>query len=285
MCLSKFYYVKLIIFFNMEQINMKHWVLRQLNEGLFYPLYDYCRHERVTAEEQDTIVEWLRKKMAANTGENFTKVKSCISALELNSNVTLSEGVYLYLAEYAPQEIFSVDNICLPPNIEQKAFASMLPQGLAEWDILIDYAKYNGLSIETQKFLQAEYEKLQNPKTQIICINLLVFAAEKTHEKNRQLNLDSLKILLTGPTKVDVSRLAVWHKQAMPWLLSRYTPEELAPYIKRFINTNDFEKRDAMQFIEFFKSYTENQSTCGSVLSKLVPVAVPVKDSYERHNY
>lgn len=139
-------------------INMKHWVLRQLNEGLFYPLYDYCRHERVTAEEQDAIVEWLRKKMAANSGESFTEAKSCISALELNPNIELSEEVCLYLSEYAPQEIFGPH---FPPQMELLAFKSMSTDThLDVWGALVNYINQFGLSKETENFLFEEYKKI-----------------------------------------------------------------------------------------------------------------------------
>lgn len=40
-----------------------------------------------------------------------------------------------------------------------------------------------------------------------------------------------------------------------------------------------------LQFTSYKVYSDKKRYFCGSVLSKLVPVAVPVKDSYERHNY
>ena len=272
----KYIYVKLNYLFIMKKINMKHWVLRQLNEGLFYPLYDYCRHEKVTAEEQDAIVEWLREKMAANTGENFTEAKSCISALELNPNIELTEGVYLYLAEYAPQEIFCVDTKH-SPEVEAKAFQSMLFMKEAR-DYLLSYAGNYGLSKGTESHLLSEYAKIEKSDEKdeklrlVYIISILQIAAERPHTSERQLGKESLKLLLTGPIKIKPLNLYVWDKDAIPWLLARYTPEEMAEYLRRSLKNFDLEKINIMQLVELFKTYTELPATenCSAMLAGLL---------------
>ena len=260
----------------MKNINMKHWVLRQLDEGLFQPLYDYCRHEKVTAEEQDAIVEWLREKMAANSGENFTGAKSCISALELNPNIELTEGVYLYLADYAPQEIFCVDTKH-SPEVELRTFQSMLFMRDAR-DYLLRYAGNYGLSKGTESHLLSEYAKIEKSDEKdeklrlVYIISILQIAAERPHTSERQLGKESLKLLLTGPIKIKPLNLFVRDADAIPWILARYTPEEMAECLRKNLRYFNMEKIDIMQLVELFKTYTELPATenCSAMLAYLL---------------
>ena len=63
-----------------------------------------------------------------------------------------------------------------------------------------------------------------------------------------------------------------WDKDAIPWLLARYTPEEMAEYLRRSLNNFDLEKINIMQLVELFKTYTELPATenCSAMLADLL---------------